>query len=212
MKIFLKSRQRIGGYFTLESKTRMRFHSANALKPSLLYLFLIVAVIDILANLNVYFTSDTFVETFLGRGEESLEYWIISLSPLIFLIAWLLAPSTSVHFDRASGQVHYRHGRIAFTLPWSQVTFNHQWFPTKVGGSTLFSLVVTPPYPPVLEKKVIEKVGPAFAEMGFVFRLGSFDVSGPEHGQAIFAFLDQWMRTQDPAEAVYVRLVGSRFT
>lgn len=205
----MKKNLSVGGYFVPIGVDILNFKSANGLKGTVLLLFYILlgcwGCVDIM---NV-FDGDPIVFVTIykdGFEPEYLFFFWIFILPVI----WLFLPPIKVDLNRAQGKVHYRKGKLRFDFPWEQVTFNHQWIPTKTGGSTLFTLVVLPPYPDDL-MRLVEKKAVVPPGQQFIFKLGSFDVKGPEHGQAIFGFLDAWMKSREPAKSLFSSKVESHF-
>lgn len=199
------------GYFKELDGSRLAFKSANEFKSSMLLLGITFLGLISLPDLRAIFTNgEGFILSVFEMSEKRVPVMVLLSIPLFFFTLWIFAPPVRVHFDRSTRGIHYQRGRDAFVIPWGQANFSHQWIPTKTGGSTLFTLLVTPPFPDILQRLVEKKQRPAPGE-GYVFRLGSFDVQSPEHGQAIFQFLDAWMHSQEPAASLYGSMVRSRF-
>jgi hypothetical protein len=199
------------GYFKELDDSRMAFKSANEFKSSMLLLGITFLGLITLAELQgIFIDGEAVILSVFEKSEHRATAFAMLSIPLFFFILWLIAPPIRVHFDRSTRAIHYKRGRDAFVIPWGQANVAHQWIPTKTGGSTLFTLLVTPPFPDILQRLVEKKQRPAPGE-GYVFRLGSFDVQSPEHGQAIFQFLDTWMHSRDPAASLYDSMVRSRF-
>lgn len=204
-----KKDARIGGYFLPLDDHHMNFESANALKSSVLLMFYLLFGSMVLAQIGWTIKGNPSIFRMLSEGHGIPEAMVI-FSPCILLVIWFFLPPTQVTLNRLGQRVHYRQGKRSYAFSWDQVSFTHQWIPTKTGGSTLFTLIALPPFPEALSRLVEKKARPAPGQT-FTFQLGSFDVQGPEHGQAIFAFLDTWMRSREPAADIYHAHIQSRF-
>jgi hypothetical protein len=209
----MKKVPRIGGYFLPVDGKNLLFESANVLKSSIMMMFIVLAVLTaislVVVEIEAFVRGEPSLYFEVTKGEDRAAY-LIFLFPFILPIIWLFLPPTKVVLDRSQGVVHHRQGKRKYDFPWNQIHFKHQWIPTKTGGSTLFTLIALPPFPEELNRLIEKKARPAPGQT-YTFQLGSFDVKNPEHGQAIFAFLDAWMRSNEPAESLYESMVRSGF-
>lgn len=206
----MKRKLSMGGYFFPTGQDKLVFQSANNLRNLFFQLFFVLGGCSILVEFSMILRGWDPVWQDLAQGKE-LGSVALFLSPFVLPFIGLLFPKVHVEIDRVQGVVRHRQGARRYEFPWSQITYSHQWFPTKVGGATLFTLHADPPFPEALERWIEKKKRRPPPGQIYQFNLGSFDVKGPEHGQAIFVFLDAWMRSQDPAEALYKSLIYDRF-
>lgn len=206
----MKRRKTVGGYFVPTGQNTLIFESANNLRNLFFQLFLVMGSISILAEVTNILQGYEPIWRDIFRGKFSFAV-VLLVFPFFLPIVGLLLPKVHVRLDRLHGMVHHRQGRRQYAFPWNQITYTHKWFPTKVGGATLFTLNATPPFPDALERWIERKKQRPPPGQAYTFNLGSFDVKGPEHGQAIFAFLDAWMRSREPAGPLYQSMVLSRF-
>jgi hypothetical protein len=207
----MKLEERIGGYFLPLEDNLMDFKSANALKSSVLLMFFVLFGLMIFTEITSVIVRGHPSALSLISKDGDFSKAVFLFSPSILLVIWLFLPPTQVTLDRLGGAVHYRQGKRRYDFPWGQISFKHQWIPTKTGGTTLFTLVALPPFPEELQRLIEKKARPAPGQ-AYTFQLGSFDVKGPEHGQAIHAFLDTWMRSREPAANLYQAMVQSRLS
>lgn len=205
----MKRKARIGGYFLPIDDTSIAFESANGLKSSIMMMFYVLFGLEVLAEIVSILHGYPSMYHEITQGADRAPY-LIFLVPFILPVIWFFLPPIKVTLNRVQGTAHFTQGKRKFEFPWSQINFNHQWFPTKTGGATLFTLISVPPYPDQLTR-LIEKKGRVAPGQVFTFKLGSFDVKNQEHGQAIFDFLNAWMTSREPAEMLYDSIVRSKY-
>lgn len=199
------------GYFKELDSERMSFKSGNDFKFSMFLLGITFLGLIILAEVRgILVDGEALILSIFVNPEHRTSAFVMILLPFLFFTLWFFAPTVRVHFDRSDRTIHYRRGHETFIFPWSQADFTHQWLPTKAGGSTLFTLIVRYPFPDAFRRWIEKKHGPVPQDL-YTLNVGSFDVDSPEHGQAVFQYLDTWMNSREPSALLYDTMVKSRF-
>lgn len=213
MKDAMQDFPKLPGYFKNEGPDLIRFHSANALKSSFLQGVIFFSILAFTMQAIEFISSRKIIPLYWipSNGDDIIGLIMLRIFPFLCFFLWLVTKPTQVFLDRAAGTASYKWYRTAFTLPWHQISFSHQYFPTKsgVGGSTLFTLVARAPFPEPLQRKIDKKKAKSGGRE-IIYKLGSFDVKNAEHGTFIFEFLDAWMHSDLPAEALFDAMVRSR--
>ena len=124
---------------------------------------------------------------------------------LIFLTTvWPLGGKSACRFDRAQKAIHITSRRYNYTLPWNQIQFRAQWYPSKTGlGTTQLLILGGPPFPEQVLPKNPKRLQKFWDQGGGVLGLGSFPVKNEAQAERWIKFLVQFMETNQDAVELY---------
>lgn len=170
----------------------------------LILIFIIGSIVD-----------GTVLIAYVITGAKDLSFFLMLLilphSCLFFvwlvhrMICLLVGVPSFCSLDRKSQSVHFRSRRYKLSLPWHQVHFKAQYFPSPSGGGsrTEFFVLGSPPFPEGILPKDPKKLRKVMERGGGAFNFGSFSVKDSDEAQRWERFFNAFMETLGPAEDLY---------
>lgn len=193
----------------LESPDLIRLDSIDGIRKSAKWLFIIMVLIEVFILVLAGIANDNFVH-FILHGD--LRWFTVGFTVFntLLLFLWWIAPRKEILIDRKNRIVTIRTKKIEHQLPWKQIVPSTHWELGNTRAMEWMQLYARPPFPEALAR-AFEKKGrpPAGLERGAI--IGSVWINSPEHGEAIFRFLDAWMNSQEPAWPLYQTIVRTPF-